>query len=224
MGLNIGGITGSLASLRSLPEFGQVRLGARREPVSLPGSQGTDSGRGPFFRGEQSQPPNVGFGQGLSPQGAALRTLNTTIEQTRQTIPTIEEIRERFIIASSARRDEVQRARIERTERSLTRRVESRIPEASPQARNFVSGLDEAAGQAQIRLEGAQAAAQAETQTQADAVAAPDAASAADAVLAAAPDTGRTAGAEPAGPTNQTSGPPFDFGTSENEVHLDVRV
>ena len=144
MGLNIGGVTGSLASLRSSPDFAQVRLGAQRDPVTLPGvRQADDDGRGPFFRRQGPPQIQVGFGRGLSPQGAALRTISATIENTRRTIPTIKEIRERFIIASSARRDQAQRVVTERTERTLTRRVESRIPEASAQARNFGGGLDE---------------------------------------------------------------------------------
>ena len=154
MGLSIGAITGSLAALRSSPDFGQARLGARRDPVSLPGArQADDNGRGPFFNRQAPREVQVGFGRGLSTQGAALRTINATIENTRRTIPTIEEIRERFIIASSARRDEVQRVSTERTESSLTRRVESQIPEASAQARNFTSGLDETAATTQARFE-----------------------------------------------------------------------
>lgn len=199
MGLSIGGITGSLASLRSLPEFGQVRLGARREPVSLPGAQRTDDGRGPFFRKEQSQPARVGFGQGLSPQGAALRTLSTTIEQTRRTIPTIDEVRERFILLSTGRRNETQRVAIERTERSLTRRVESRIPEASVQARNFIGGLNEAAGKALARIEALQAPAESADTESLEAVGA-------------------------TGPTIQINGQLIGFGTSDSEFRLDVRV
>ena len=189
MGLSIGGVTGSLASLRSSPDFGQARLGAQRDPVTLPGvRQADDDGRGPFFRRQGPPQIQVGFGRGLSPQGAALRTINTVIENTRRTIPTIEEIRERFIIVSSARRDEAQRVATERTERTLTRRVESRIPEASAQARNFISGLDDAAATAQARFE--------ETETE----------------------------EEVAAPTIQINGQQFGFGTSENEVRLDVRV
>ena len=201
MGLNIGGVTGSLASLRSSPDFAQVRLGAQRDPVTLPGvRQADDDGRGPFFRRQGPPQIQVGFGRGLSPQGAALRTISATIENTRRTIPTIKEIRERFIIASSARRDQAQRVVTERTERTLTRRVESRIPEASAQARNFGGGLDEIRGQAQAPLEGAQAEAEAETAVATDVE------------------------ADAAGPTNQINDEQFGFGASENEVRLDVRV
>jgi len=209
MGLNIGGTSGSLASLRSLPEFGQVRLGARREPISLPGSRATDDSRGPFFRGERPQPASTGFGQGLSTQGAALRTLSNTFEQTRRTIPTLEEIRERFISTSTARREETQRTAIGRTERSLTRRVESRIPDASAQARNFIGGLNEAAKLAQARLESFQA--QSNTQSV-------DAADVESVEPADAPPPSAT------GPTIQINGQQIGFGTSENEVRLDLRV
>ncbi len=154
MGSSIGGITGPLAALRSSPDFGQTRLGARRDPISLPGARRTDgSGRGPFFNRQEPRQVQVGLGRGLSTQGAALNTINATIENTRRTIPTIEEIRNRFIIASSARRDDAQRVATERTEDSLTRRLESRIPEASAQARNFTSGLDETAATTQARFE-----------------------------------------------------------------------
>lgn len=154
MGLSIGGITGPLASLRSSPDFGQVRLGVQRDPLALPGArQADDGGQGPFFSRQEPRQVLAGFGQGLSPQGAALHTIKTTFEFARRTIPTIEEIRERFIIASSARRDEAQRTTAEQTERNLTRRVESQIPEASAQAGNFIGGLNEAVGQAQARFE-----------------------------------------------------------------------
>lgn len=209
MGLSIGGVTGSLASLRSSPDFGQARLGARRDPVSLPGArQADDSGPGPFFNRPEPRQVQVGLGQGLSPQGAALATINATIENTRRTIPTIGEIRERFIIASSVRRDEAQRATIERTERSLTRRIESQIPEASAQARNFTSGLDEMAATTQVRLEGDQAQAQDVTQARAETTAAAE----------SAPDT------EAAGPTVPVEGRQSGFSTSDNGVRLDVSV
>ena len=209
MGLSIGGVTGSLAALRSSPDFGQARLGARRDPVSLPGArQADDDGRGPFFNRSEPRQVEVGLGRGLSPQGAALATINATIENTRRTIPTIEEIRERFIIASSARRDDAQRATIERTERSLTRRIESQIPEASAQARNFTSGLDETAATTQARLESNQAEAQAITQARAE-------------TTAAAEPTVDTGAADPAVPIDgQQSG----FSTSGNGVRLDVSV
>ena len=199
MGLSIGGITGTVASLRSSPDFGQVRLGGQRDPLTLPGARQADDddGRGPFFSRQEPRQVQVGLGQGLSPQGAALRTISTTLELTRRTIPTIKEIRERFIIASSARRDEAQRANAELTERNLTRRVESRIPEASAQARNFVSGLDEVVNEEPVRFEGVKAEAEAD-------VDGPDAAAAA--------------------PTNQSDGEQPGFSRPENEIRLDVRV
>ncbi len=209
MGLSIGGVTGSLAALRSSPDFGQARLGARQDPISLPGArQADDSGRGPLFNRSEPRQVEVGLGRGLSTQGAALRTINATIENTRRTIPTIEEIRERFIIASSVRRDIAQRAATERTERSLTRRVESRIPEASAQARNFVSGLDETANTTQARLEGSQTEARAVTQTRAETTAAPE----------------PTVDTEPAAPAPQVEGQQFDFSSTESGARLDVSV
>lgn len=154
MGSIIAGITGSLASLRSSPDFGQVRLDAHRDPLNLPGARQADGdGRGLFFSRQEPRQIQVGFGRGLSTQGAALRTLKTTIELTRRTMPTIEEIRRHFIVASSTRRDEAQRTSAEQSERTLTRRVESRIPEASAQARKFISDLEEAASEEQVRFE-----------------------------------------------------------------------
>ena len=209
MGLSIGGATGSLGSLRSSPDFGQVRLGAQRDPLTLPGvRQADDNGRVPFSNRPEPRQINVGIGQGLSTQGAALRTLNTTLELTRRTIPTIEQIRERFIIASSVRRDEAQRTSAEQIERNLTRRIESRIPEASAQARNFVSDIDEAADTMQARLEGAQAEAQAVTQ----------------APVETAPEAEATVDTQAAAPTTQSEGQRAGFSTSENGVRLDVQV
>lgn len=221
MGLSIGGITGSLAALRSSPDFGQARLGARRDPISLPGARRTDdNGRGPFFNRQEPRQVEVGLGRGLSPQGAALRTINATIENTRRTIPTFEEIRERFILTSSARREEVQRAAAERTERSLTRRVESRIPEASAQVQNFVSSPDEAPGQAEARLE-APALVQAQARPEAVQAEAP---TLVQAPAQTAPEAEATGDTQPAAPTFQTEGRQFDFSTSENRVRLDVSV
>ncbi len=209
MGLTIGGVTGSLAALRSSPDFGQARLGARRDPVSLPGArQADDNGRGPLFNRQAPRQVQVGFGQGLSTQGAALNTINAAIENTRRTIPSFAEIRERFIITSSTRRDEVQRAATERTERSLTRRVESRIPEASAQVQNFTSGLDETAAATQVRLEGSQAEAQALSQARAE----------------TAPEPEATVSAQATAPTTQSEGQQSGFSASENGVRLDVSV
>ncbi len=209
MGLTIGGITGSLAALRSSPDFGQARLGARRDPVSLPGARQTNNnGRGPLFNRQEPRHVEVGFGQGLSTQGAALNTINATIENTRRTIPTFQQIRERFIITSSARRGEAQRVAIERTERSLTRRIESRIPEASAQARNFTSSLDETAATTQVRFEGAQAEARAVTQ----------------APVETAPEAEATVDTQAAAPAPQVEGQQSGFSTSENGTRLDVSV
>ncbi len=132
-----------------------MRLDAQRDPLNLPGTRQADgNGRGPSPSRQEPPQAQVGFGQGLSTQGAALRTISTTIELTRRTIPTIEEIRQRFIIASSTRRDEAHRAASEQTEQMLTRQPESRIPEASAQVQRFVSGVEENAGGEQVRLGG----------------------------------------------------------------------
>lgn len=132
-----------------------MRLDAQRDPLNLPGTRQADgNGRGPSSSRQEPPQAQVGFGQGLSIQGAALRTINTTIELTRRTMPTIEEIRQRFIIASSTRRNEAQRAASEQTERMLTRQAESRIPEASAQVQRFVSDVEENAGEEQVRLGG----------------------------------------------------------------------
>ncbi len=207
MGASIAGITGSLAALRSSPDFGQVRLDAHRDPLNLPGARQADGdGRGLFFSRQEPRQIQVGFGRGLSTQGAALRTLKTTIELTRRTMPTIEEIRRHFIVASSARRDEAQRTSAEQSERTLTRRdeaqrtsaeqtentltrrVESRIPEASAQARKFISDLEEAASEEQVRFE--------ESETEKEV-------------------TARTI---------LFNGEQFGIGSSENKTRLDVRV
>lgn len=154
MGLSIGNIGGILGALRSSPQFAQTRLS--RDPVGIPRANSRDKneGIGPFFKKRDEPTLRAGFGQGtLSPSGAALLTINRTIEQVQRNIPTIEEIRARFRV-NAAEAEESRRVRLGREERNTARRVEVRVPEASAQARSFISGINEAAGAALASFSG----------------------------------------------------------------------
>ena len=107
MGLSIGPVSNVLSALRGAPEFGQARLrgDAPPRPESAEGAQGRD----PFAPRQQSDPTQVraGFGEGtLSPQLAAFRTLDRTVQSVRDRQPTIDEIRERFQTQAAERRAE----------------------------------------------------------------------------------------------------------------------
>jgi len=156
MGLNIGNIGASLSGLRSLPQFGQVRLPAASTAAPPLGSSQDDGAPGPFFKERDEAPLRAGFGRGsLSPQGAALLTINRTTEQVRENTPTIEDIRARFREARSAEdADETRRARFERDDAGDARRIQTRIPAAAAQARNFISEINQTIVDTQARLRG----------------------------------------------------------------------
>jgi len=165
MGLSIGQIPAAVAGLRSSPEFGRVRL-RDRGSVSLreAGAQEEPRALG-FGARDDANTPRAGFGDGtLSPQGAALRTIRRTVEEARDALPTLDDIRARFQAAAAEDRRAareagfaaggLENARETPREELGVRRVERRIPEAAAQARRFISGISEAAASASERTGG----------------------------------------------------------------------
>ena len=140
MGLNIGPVTGALAALRSAPEFGQVRLRGD-EPLRTP-EAGQRRDFEPFSPRTQrdSNEIRAGFGEGtLSPQGAALRTINRTIERVREHQPTIQDIREQFQARAAERRAEsLRNARADETGNPLGG-FEPGVPRVSRLVREFAA-------------------------------------------------------------------------------------
>lgn len=165
MGLSISQIPATLAGLRSSPEFGRVRL---REDTDLSAPRRAQSDEQPTLglgRREEAL-PRAGFGEGtLSPQGAALRTINRTVEESRRALPSLDDIRSRFQANAAEARREAQEAslaapreeavvrRVEE-ERPAIQRVERRIPEPAAQARRFINGINDATAQAIERTGG----------------------------------------------------------------------
>lgn len=133
MGLSIGQIANSLgaAATRAVnppqPAVDQSNRAAADDGASL-------------IRTDTPARPTAGFGPGtFSLQGAALNTINNTVEGARQTIPSLEEIRARFQLQAAADRAAFTESQF-REPASLSgevRTVESRIPEAAPQAARF---------------------------------------------------------------------------------------
>jgi len=166
MGLSIGQIPAALAGLRSSPEFGRVRLREDTDP-SIPRRAQSDEQPALGLGRREETLPRAGFGEGtLSPQGAALRTVNRTIEESRRALPSLDDIRSRFQANAAEARREAQEAslaarREERPveqrpaeDRPAIQRVERRIPEASAQARRFINDVNDAAAQAIERTGG----------------------------------------------------------------------
>ncbi len=169
MGLSIGQITAAVAGLRASPDFGRVRL--RDEAAPFPrGTDNTDQPRPLGFGGrDDSTSPRAGFGDGtLSPQGAALRTIRRTVEETRKSLPSLDDIRARFQAAAAEERRAAREAGFgtsqtdeapRRSNEDLNvRRVERRIPEAAAQARRFLGDVSAGAAQAVERTGGEAAA------------------------------------------------------------------
>ncbi len=176
MGLSIGQIPAAVAGLRSSPEFGRVRLREDTDP-SIPRRAASNDETPALGLGRREEAlPRAGFGEGtLSPQGAALRTVNRTIEASRRALPSLDDIRSRFQANAADARREAQEANLAAQredrvaqrevaprevpqraveERPTIQRVERRIPEAAAQARRFISSVNDAAGQAVERSGG----------------------------------------------------------------------
>ena len=163
MGLSIGQIPAALAGLRSSPEFGRVRFREETDPSISRRAESNDSPALGLGRREETL-PRAGFGEGtLSPQGAALRTINRTVEESRRALPSLDDIRSRFQAnAAEARREAREESIAAREdvsarvteERPQVQRVERRIPEPAAQARRFITDVNEAAARAVERTGG----------------------------------------------------------------------
>lgn len=156
MGLQIGGIASTLGAARTASALFPATT--NRNQVELLGAQPdrNENLRGLFAREQQPAFVRVGFGEGtVSTPAAAFFAIDRTVESARKVIPTFQEVRERLrenldnapFTRQAENQNEFQR------EPGL-RRVTSRIPEASAQARNFVNTLNETAGATQARLSG----------------------------------------------------------------------
>jgi hypothetical protein len=159
MGLSIGQIPAALAGLRSSPEFGRVRL-REGQAVSVPRDFNPDEAPSLGFGRRDQTLPRVGFGEGtLSAQGAALRTINRTVEEVRRAQPSLAELRARFQEkAAQIEAADLGRKRNEpgsAEDRNEFQRIERRIPEASAQARRFIGDVNAGAAQALGRTGGA---------------------------------------------------------------------
>lgn len=175
MGLNIGGNPAALAGARVAGDLFALRSRERADGPRLLGAPEPRERGGPFFQKEPQQKARVGFGEGtVSVPGAALDTIGRGVRNARQSVPTVEEIRQehrarRAEIRAAAERREVKRPRRpepperprrpepperpQRTERPQ-RRVQMRLPAPAAQARNFINQLDQTAAIAQARVTG----------------------------------------------------------------------
>lgn len=166
MGLNIGGNPAALAGARVAGDLFASRIRERENGPRLLGAPEPRERGGPFFQKEPQQKARVGFGEGtVSVPGAALDTIGRGVRNARQSVPTVEKIRQehrarRAEIRAAAERRAVERPRRpepperpQRTERPQ-RRVQVRLPAPAAQARNFINQLDQTAAIAQARVTG----------------------------------------------------------------------
>ncbi len=152
MGLSIGQTPGSSIPLRN--------TGARRPDLAIEGgdpprdfiSAGNDQAENVFKRETKVPTPGAGFGRDtISAPAAAVVTLTRGVEAVKDTLPSVEESRERLRQAARERQDQLD-DRVRDT--AEDRRIEVKIPDASAQARNFIRSLDETAARVDARLEG----------------------------------------------------------------------
>lgn len=155
MGSSIASISGGLARPGPPPTL-VGRRNTVREPIRLPGQREAEGTRGPFFRRDSAPTFTAGFGgNSISGPGAALHTINSTVRNARELIPSLEEIRARFRLRASANVETREPALATRpSQDDGLRRITVQIPDASTQARNFINTLNDAAGAAQALLQG----------------------------------------------------------------------
>jgi len=161
MGTPIGQVTSTLASLRTAPEFGRARLSGRG--VATDASTRPESTAQPSARerpAPQAAPdrPTVGFGEGsLSTPALALRTLGRTVQEARESLPSLDELRARFQLAAAERRAEITEEIVAFQSRDIEQPIELRpeergIPEGNPRVARFA---EEGAGVARDRQDAA---------------------------------------------------------------------
>jgi hypothetical protein len=154
MGLSIGQIPGSLAGLGLAGSPGRFQgLLNRPTPRTLgsPRPEGQDFA---LFREDPAPALRAGFGQGtISGPAAALETINQGVRNTREIVPSIQELRAEL----RARRSEARRANEQeppQPREAREFRIESRLPEPSALARNFVNAVSETATANESRFSG----------------------------------------------------------------------
>lgn len=154
MGLSVGQIPGSLASLgfAANPERLQGLLnrpGSRS--LGEPRPDGQDFA---LFPKDPAPALRAGFGQGtISGPAAALETISQSVRNTREIVPSIQELRaELRARRSESRRVNEQKPPQPREPRQF--RIESRLPGPSALARNFVNSLNETAAANEVRFSG----------------------------------------------------------------------
>jgi len=154
MGLSIGQIPGSLAGSRFAANPRRIQ-GLLNQPgartLGSPRPEGQDFA---LFRETPPTALRAGFGRGtVSGPGAALETISRGVHNTREIVPSIQELRAEFRARrSSARRANEQERLQPREPREF--RIESRLPEPSTLARNFVNDLSETAAANEARFNG----------------------------------------------------------------------
>jgi len=129
MGTPIGSASVALSSLNAA---GASRINRQAAP-RVPEEEVANA-----VRRDQAPPVRVGFGENtLSPQGAALRTLDSNLEAAEAIVATVGELRERARVVQAEQAAEAPGPRPpERPEEA--RRLETLRPEADPAVRNFL--------------------------------------------------------------------------------------
>ena len=129
MGLNIGA---AARAVSALPPTGLNRP----DRAAVPRDPEADR-RGDLVQRPEEPEIRAGFGENtLSPNGAALETLDSNLEVAGRLVPTVEELRQRAQVNQAQRADAVET----RTARTPdVRRRETVRPEPNPAVRNFAT-------------------------------------------------------------------------------------
>jgi hypothetical protein len=144
MGLSIGQTAIGLSNATVLSP---VNGGGAASSISA--ARGSRDSAPTLFQEDPAPVPGAGFGEGtVSGPVAALHSLSKTVEGVRESIPTIQELRVQFQLEAARERDAQRAARREELIARFFQRVENRVPDPAPQARNFAenapSGLQPA--------------------------------------------------------------------------------
>lgn len=171
MGLPIGQAPVALVALSGTRRVKSVSLFDKsdRPPLRLPG-KGEASDKPSLFSRPRRDTVQIGRSAGIvSSPGAALNTVTRSVKEGKKLIPSIKELEigfRRNASESRAQTREQFRTQIQKKpslqkpkapsafERHKTNRVELRLPNPSAQARNFISALNETAGELQATFSG----------------------------------------------------------------------
>ena len=158
MGLRIGEIPGTLLAGR-IEIRSDSAMRARDNAAPAPGSA----------RPRPDERIRAGFGENtVSIPGLAARTLGRNLTEARKLVPTVAELQQEQQMRAEERRSEALE-NLEARRESLQENVQEPVirvdfqraeSQARAQARQFINSVNEAAGQARTRVEGAPAPAQ----------------------------------------------------------------